>query len=272
MKKQRKIFLILLALIATLLVGLLAIHALDSDETEPSISINKFNLTFKDNVYIKYAVLLDGIDAETLDGETFQILFWTEPQTVYEKGTEASVATTSTYENIEEQRHYIFTYKNLAAKNMTDEIYARAYVKVGDEVYYSDVEKYSILQYAYAQLGKLEGVTPTANEKLQALLTETLSYGASAQEYFGYKTNRLATAEFYELRVDGGTLSDGTSYGLFLENDSVTVTAPETDENGSAFSHWENSACENVSTERTATLTMPAADETYTAVYVTPDE
>ena len=75
---------------------------------------------------------------------------------------------------------------------MTDVIYARAYISVGGEEYYSEPVKYSILNYIYNKLGYTG--TATTNEKLDALLRGMLEYGASAQMYFDYKTEELANA------------------------------------------------------------------------------
>ena len=44
---------------------------------------------------------------------------------------------------------------------MADEVFARVYVTVDGKNYYSQVEKYSILEYAYTKLGKIGSAPST---------------------------------------------------------------------------------------------------------------
>ena len=106
-----------------------------------------------------------------------------------------------------------------------------------------------------------------SEEAAPAVSIDMMTYGASAQTYFDYKTDRLANADFYQITVEGGSLSDGTTKGLYLSGETVTLNAPETNADGDPFSHWVNSAEETVATERTYALTVGEANETYTAVY-----
>jgi hypothetical protein len=231
---------------------------------QPSLKIEKFNLSFSDSIYIKYAVSIEGIDNNQLS-ESFQMLFWTEPHATYEKGSESSSVKTTGTQSINNQSYYIFDYKNLSAKQMTDVIYARAYIVIGDTEYYSDVEKYSVLDYVYTKLGKTGEAT--TNENLKTLLTEMLSYGSSAQTYFNYKTDRLSTAEWYQVKLTAGVLDDGCRHGLYLPGDKVTLTAPETDANGDIFSHWVDGSNNEITTLATYELTVEAANMVYTPIY-----
>ena len=81
--------------------------------------------------------------------------------------------------------------------------------------------------------------------------------------------DHLANADFY-VSVVGGTLTDGFSTGLYPAGADVTLVASEMDAEGNPFSHWENSAGEMVSEEAVCTVQMPAAHETYRAVYGQP--
>ncbi len=172
------------------------------------------------------------------------------------------VLTDSYTEDIGGVPHIIFDYDELAAKNMTDYVYARAHVKVSGIDYYSDVSKYSILQYAHNMLDK------TSDPKLTKLLENMLSYGAAVQEYKGYKTDSLPTADWLAVRLTAGSLPDGMLSGLYLEGDKVTLTAPSTDNNGMVFSHWIDSSEAVISSEPEFVLTVGDKDETYTPVYV----
>ena len=269
MNLKRKLLWIACPLVLALLLVSVTILAIaeNVEPPEPSVSIEKFNLSFEKTIYIKYAVKLNEADAEELGSENFRLLFWTAPHATYEKGTENSSVSVMGQTTIGGVKHYTFAYTELAAKQMVDTVYARAYVNVDGTVYYSDVEKYSIVQYAYDVFH-----SETATQGLKTLVTEMLSYGAAAQDYFNYNESRPANGEFLQIEVTNGTLEDGFTKGLYLKNETVTVTAPETDENGLPFSHWKNSAGENISTDRTATLTVGETEETYTAVYDTPYE
>ena len=258
MKKKLLLGLSLLLTAILLCVGIVTAVA---EEVEPTLSIDKKNLSFSDKVYLLFAVDLQGA-SPTGD---FGMLYWTEPQTSYEKGTEELSVKTAGSQVISGKTYYVFNYEEFAAKNMADEVFARAYVTVDGTTYYSDVTKYSILEYAYTKLGKI-GDAPTTNENLKTLLTEMLSYGAAAQKYFGYNTGRLVDANFYQVSVMGGTLANGFTSGLYLPGDSVTVTAGEAPE-GYEFSHWTNSAGENISEDAVYEAPIAEGEQIYTANY-----
>ena len=128
---------------------------------------------------------------------------------------------------------------------------------VDGTTYYSDVLKYSILQYS----------RDISNAALKTVMTEMLEYGAAVQSYKAYETNRLASDTFYQITVENGTLPDGMTTGLYVNNDSVTMTAPAIDANAMPFECWKNSAGVAVSTDMTYVATVKGADETYTACY-----
>ncbi|MBR4872335.1 MAG: leucine-rich repeat domain-containing protein [Clostridia bacterium] len=152
----------------------------------------------------------------------------------------------------------VFDYTELSAKQMTDVVYARAYAKVDGVDYYSDVNKYSILQYAYNKLAT------SSDEELKELLTNMLAYGATAQKYFDYKEDRLPTADWYQIKVVGGRLDDGSSAGLYLSGEKVTLTAPDTDADGKTFSHWVDDSDNWVVDE----VIVGSQNAVYTPVYV----
>ena len=84
--KKKIVFIIASAILAVVLFAA-SIPAFGSN-VEPSLSIDGFNLSFEDSVYIKYAVKLNGATANEL-GSNFKMLYWTAPQTSYVKGTES---------------------------------------------------------------------------------------------------------------------------------------------------------------------------------------
>ena len=257
MKKRSIVLLSVLVLI----VGLFSIFAVMSGATTPSpeISIPYCNLSFRDSVCIKYAVKSNVSDVK--------ILIWTAPEKEYTVGTQDSEIAEYYEEDIDGVMHKIFDYTELAAKQMTDVVYARAYAKVGGADYYSEVNKYSILQYAYNMLGK----TAPASEdtELKEMLALMLEYGAAAQKYLDdYKVDRLATADWYQVKLTAGALDDGCTHGLYLPGDKVTMTAPETDANGATFAYWADGKGNKVGATATYELTVGNTNSTYTPVYI----
>ncbi len=233
-----------------------------AEEAEPNVSIEKFNLAFEDNTYLKYAVRFDGVSESDITANNIGMLYWTDYEGEFVPGTEDYSSETTGYTTIDGVKHYVFEYTHLAAKQLTDYIYSVAYLEYNGETYYSAPVKYSALEYAYNRLGKTsEGTT---NAELKSLLNNMLAYGASAQQYFDYKEDRLATADFYQITLVGGTLYDGFTSGLYLSTDKVTITASETDDN-LIFAGWQNSAGETVFVDYVATVENIVKNETYTA-------
>ncbi len=222
----------------------------------PELNLDYANLSFSDSVYIMYALDTNVADAK--------LLVWTSPEAEYVIGTQDSQLTP--YDGIVEGESYkIFNYPILA-KQMADVIYVRAYARVDNVDYYSDVVKYSALQYAYNKLGKTAAGTDDA--ELKTLLTKMLDYGAAAQLYFDdYKADRLANANWYQVVLTAGVLDDGFAHGLYLPGDKVTLTAPATDANGTAFGYWADSTGASVATTAVCEITVGSKNETYTPVY-----
>lgn len=255
MKKRIVLVLLALALIMSIF-GALSMVA-SAETVEPQMSIAYCNLSFRDTVCIKYAVASNVSDVK--------ILIWTSPESEYTVGTHDSEITEYYTEDIGGVSHMIFDYTKLTAKQMADVVYARAYAEVDGVDYYSEVNKYSILQYAYNKLGKT--ATATDDEELKEMLAHMLAYGTAAQKYFDYKEDRLATADWYQIKVTGGVLDDGSTHGLYLTGETVTLTAPETDAKGHVFSHWADSNGNEIATTVAYELTVGAINEIYTPIY-----
>ena len=255
---MKKRILIATASIITLLgIILLAVFA-NAAEADPELKIVGCNLSFQDNIYIKYAV--NGSDLSDV-----KLLIWTSEQTSYEFGTQSAVLESTGTETVSGKPCKIYSYSSLTARMMTDYVYARAYVVKSGTAYYSAVKKYSILQYVLNKTGKTG--TASTNQKLIDLLNAMIEYGSAAQIYAGYKADRLANADWYQVKVVGGTLDDLSTEGLYLAGDPVTMTAPATDDQGKDFSYWETDSGEVAGTEATLTVTVVSLNKTYTAVY-----
>ena len=258
MKKKISIIFIVIALVLGL-AGAFAIFA--STNTPPSkLEIVSKNLSFSDSIYIIFYVEAEGVAANDVE-----LLVWNSPKESYTISDSPKKLSLSRVENIDGKDYLRFEYRNLAAKNMTDTIYARAHVSSGAQDYYSELTNYSVLQYAYNKLGKTG--TATSNEELKTLLTDMLEYGAAAQEEFKYKTDRLATADFKQIKVEGGTLHDKCTRGFFLKNETLTLTANEPSD-GKAFKGWRKDSEEIFfSTDTSIEITVGSSNATYTAIF-----
>ncbi len=255
--------LLFLGLVLTMMLSVFAIGAFAEAE-EPVLKIEAANLEFADSVYLVYAVSHEGIDAENV-----KMLFFTEPQSSKDGYTlEAADYYANPWQEgvtvLDAENCTLFKNTTLRAKNMADTVYARAYAEVDGKAYYSDPVKYSILQYAYNKLGKT--ATASENEALKVMLEEMLEYGAAAQTYMGYKTDRLADSDFYQISVEGGTLADGFAKGLYLEGEKISISALD-EKDGLIFSAWINSSSEKVANPTTAEITVSSKNEIYTALY-----
>jgi hypothetical protein len=229
MKKK----ILILTLILATLAAIFSLVALATDTPEePALKIEATNLSFEDSVFVLYAVSHEGIAYDDI-----QMLFWTEAQDEYTIGTEA-YAKCYFAVNVAVNEKSCTAFKNdeLRAKNMADNIYARAYANVDGKEYYSEVSKYSILQYAYNKLGKTG--TRSESATLCDMLVKMLPYGAAAQKHFNHNTARPADGEFYQVKVEGGVLEDGFTKGLYLAGESATLSAP-TEKDGVPFSAWK---------------------------------
>ena len=232
----------------------------DETETEevvePSLNIYKKNISYASEIYIMYAVSYEGIDVTT---NPVKMLFYNSVQDEYTPSTASYVVESTGSATISGVSCQIFASNGLAAKQMTDDIYARAYVEIAEETIYSDVVKYSVLEYYYEI--KEAG---TVSTNILNLLEAMVNYGAAAQTNFNYNTEKLANATYYKVNVENTVLPDGFTSGRFKAEEQVMLTAPEKE--GYIFTGWTNSNEELVSTDVTYTLTV-TQDETLTANY-----
>ncbi|MBE6130533.1 MAG: leucine-rich repeat domain-containing protein [Erysipelotrichaceae bacterium] len=224
---------------------------------EPSLNIYKKNISYSSEIYVMYAVSYEGIDVTT---NPVKMLFYNTVQDEYTTQTAAYIAPSKGGTIIDNETCQIFSSNGLAAKQMTDDIYARAYVEVEGQTIYSEVVKYSVLEYYYEI--KEAG---TASTNILNLLDAMINYGAAAQTNFNYNTEKLANATYYKVSVENAVLPDGFTSGRFKAEEQVTLTAPLKE--GYVFTGWTNSNDEVVSTESTYTLTI-TQDETLTANYI----
>lgn len=216
-----------------LLIG--GVGAASGEVTEPELEIVAANVEYAESLHLYYgvnAVLPEGVNASAV-----KMVFFTDEALNYsdKEILDAAVENGDAYikgyrmqsdvtvGNVTYSNAIVFNSLGIAAKNIVDDVYAVAYVDYDGERYYSSPLKYSVLQYVYDRRDDLKG-NSSAEAKLQLkLYDDTLVYGAAAQKVLGYKTNRLATADFFSVKVVGGTLGAGSARALCLEGDKVKV-------------------------------------------------
>jgi len=226
-------------------------------ETTPSLSIYKSNISYSESLYLLYAVSYEGIDINT---DEVQMLYFNTVQDSYTKGNESYVAYNEGTMAFGTVNCLLFYSNGIAAKQMTDDIYARAYVVKDGVEYYSEVYKYSILEHAYKTMENSD-----TTELMSNFMKAMLEYGSLAQQVLNYNTSRLADATYYNIKVVDGTLEDGFTQGRYQNNEKVTLTAAE--KSGYTFTGWTNSLGEVVSTDKQYQVTVTESN-TYTANYV----
>ena len=237
---------------------------LQNEETAPKASFYGATLVLSNTVQIRYIVR----DENVADYNDISVLVWKSAQDEYVSGTEDY---TLTYNGKTTNigggvKLPSFDFNGVGPQKLADDFYAVVALKTESGVEYSAPAKYSVLNYAYARFGKL-GSAPSTDENLVLLLEELLEYGAASQKYTKYKTDRLATADFYQIKTSGGKLADGFTSGFYLEGEKVTLTAPEENADGLIFASWQDSEGNEISSEAVTEITVGAKNEVYTAIY-----
>lgn len=238
MKRNLIITTVIFAIIMTLGVtaGVLA-------AAEPEIAIKYGNLQYKDGeVSLGYAVDFGGVPSDAERG----LLVWQDGFSKhYIKGREDRLLLPDDEIEIDGKKYTTFLLDGIAERELTDDVYAVAYARVGTRVIYSEVNKHSPLRYSYIAEGKI-GNSPVSDGKVLSFLSEMITAGATAQRAESYKLDRLADADFVEILLDGGVFEDGMSKGLFASGEQVKATPDEA--YGKNFSAWKDAKGANVST------------------------
>ena len=124
------VFLFVATFVSLNLFGNKTTNVLASNDT-PSVEILKYNVSYSDSIYIAYAVYGEGFQYNKVEVE---LLFWNTHQDTYLKGTEDIVGTQKGKTKVDGKQCLVFYSEGLAAKHMTDDLFARAYVVVDGKV------------------------------------------------------------------------------------------------------------------------------------------
>ena len=113
MKKRLFTVCVAVLLLAAMLLPFAAsAQGLVKSTNEPTLNVKYQNLSFRDNVVIKYAVELEGV-------ESAQLLVWTSPESEYVYGTQDKILETVGYQKIDEnsdKKYWVYDYTDLSAK------------------------------------------------------------------------------------------------------------------------------------------------------------
>ena len=166
---------------------------------EPEIAIRYGNLRYKDGkVTLGYAVDFGSVPSDAERG----LLVWQDGFSKhYLKGREDRLILPNEEIEIDGKKYTTFLLDGIAEAELTDDIYAVAYARVGTRVIYSEVNKHSPLRYSYIAEGRI-GNSPVSDGKVLSFLSEMISAGAAAQRAEGYNLDRLADADFVEILLE----------------------------------------------------------------------
>lgn len=120
---------------------------------------------------------------------------------------------------VAEDGSLMFSYKNTAAKEMNDRIYAVLYAVHPDgSAIFGTPSPISVAQYVSLVFNSYADDTP-----LQKLMVDMLNYGAAAQKHFNYNTGALANASLTSAQNKLGTAAaPSLSSAMKLYNDSLS--------------------------------------------------
>lgn len=150
-------------------------------ETSGEVSLIGISMTLSSNFKVNFIVGANGLFA---DMDEYGVLVWREKQEDFDRAERFAEHITEGERQSDFRMR--FTYEGIAAKEMTDTFYVRAYTVKDGKKNWGDVLEFSVVGY----VKQLYGRTP----ELDTLLTDMLLYGEAAQEYFMYKIYDLPSA------------------------------------------------------------------------------
>lgn len=232
-------------------------------ETAATAELYAYNLVFGNQVYIEYAVKVEGAGTPALSD--VGVLIWrggTEERTPKTAVADLKAFKTETVGGTD---CYVLKYTDLGAKEMTDKVYSQPYVKYRGATTYGEMTEYSVCTYAERKLGLVEGVAGTTDPNLISTIRDMLHYGASSQLYFNYKTDKLATyllENRINMTYEGLEDAPSPNPAAFeLASGKVKLLAPT--KRGYTFLRW----CDEEWNEITEIDTATARDITVHAVW-----
>ena len=141
--KKRTLAALIFALVLMLVVPVVAttVDTAPAAEEVPVLDVAAKNLSLNNTIDLVFYVTVENGNAADA-----RLMTWTAAQQDYAYGTEEKILEPTTVTTYTEKPCAIFYYTGLAAKQMADDVYVRAYVEQDGEKYFSDADKYSNAQ------------------------------------------------------------------------------------------------------------------------------
>lgn len=188
--------------------------------TSPVLNIDAHNISYKENIELLYAISYENISDENLDN--VKLLVW------------RNVSNSYTIENYSEKYDtkeildgkLIFRVTGNSVKDIDKNIYARAYININNEDCYSEVEKYSILEYYQVGINSESSTTDQI-----ALYKSFLEYATNVQKVIGKNTTTPFNGNWYRVDTSGIKLNDGFNHDYLYEGTVLSLNSNESDTN-----------------------------------------
>ena len=152
---------------------------------DPDLMFSGASLTLYEDLAVKFKAKAD------LFGEGG----FTEPYAVFTYGQRASIV-----EGYVSGGQMVFPMRGIAPNRIGDTIVATIYATKDGKLYAGNPVTYSVKEYCDRMLLRYSD-----NEKLRTLLVDLLNYGALAQQYTGYNTDKLVNADLGDTQKAWGT-------------------------------------------------------------------
>ena len=204
------------------------------------LSVISCNISYSDSVYLMAAVSYNNID---YTANPIKLLFWDAEQTEYTVNNASYQSSAVASKIVKNQECLIYYSKGIAAREMADVIYMRAYVEIDGVEYYSDLITYSVVQYVKDRI-----TNSNCTEAQLNMYKAMLDYGTAAQILLNNNTENLANADFAMISVKNGTLPNGTNMYMYLNNQTIKVTANDIE--NKEFLYWQDGEGNIVSYEK----------------------
>ena len=189
-----------------------------------SYAATHMNLTFSHNVALNNNLgIVYYIPKSELNGyENVKLII--QKEKFNESGSVRTIAsdelTSYKIENSGYGDEYVFTYKNIAAREMGSKIYATVYAEKNGKAYISQIDEYSVSTYAMNKLNK-----SSTKAALKTLLVDMLNYGAAAQTYINYNTGHLVNSSLTAAQKKLGT--SASSLNITSDASETKISSPK---------------------------------------------
>ena len=202
-------FAVLIISVALLVAGIVGITA-SAEDTDPSLEIFSKNLSYGGTISIAFAV-----DAQNINADDVELLIYSSVPT---DGAEVDYTVkTSEAATIHEREALVFLTPGIAAKDMTKQIYVKAHAVVDGTDVYSELERYSVAEYAYDMQYRSK-----INENFIKLGAALLEVGEQIQTLLPYNVDN-SPADFVYIAAESGTVDGEYAAGLFKAGETVTL-------------------------------------------------